>query len=68
MTVKQWIRTGLFVLGGALVGYGYYRFIGCPTGVCAITTNPVSSMLYMGGVGFLLSLIFTKECPGKCNM
>ena len=68
MTVKKWIRPALFILVGVLVGYGYYRFVGCPTGVCAISSNPVSAMIYMGAIGLLLSQIFTKECSGKCNM
>ena len=67
MKIGKWIRPVLFTVVGALAGLAYYRFIGCSTGSCAITSNPVSSMLYMGLIGWLISGIFGKEC-NKCNM
>lgn len=66
--LKKWLRPALFTLGGAAVGYLYYRFVGCASGTCAITSNPVLSMLYMGLIGLLLSGVFGKGCNGKCNM
>ena len=66
--IKKWIRPALFTLGGALLGLGYYSFVGCSTGSCAITSNPLSSMLYMGLMGWLLSGVIGKECDGGCNM
>ncbi len=39
----------------------------CATGTCAITANPVNTMLYMGLIGFLISGLFTKGCNGGCN-
>jgi len=33
------------ILGGA-IGFAYYYFIGCKSGTCAITSNPVNSTLY----------------------
>ena len=38
---------------GALVGYGYYYFIGCNTGSCPITSSPVVSTLYGGLIGLV---------------
>ena len=67
MKIGKWIRPVLFTVVGALAGLAYYRLIGCSTGSCAITSNPVSSMLYMGLIGWLISGIFGKEC-NKCNM
>jgi len=32
------------VIGGA-AGYAMYRFVGCPTGACPITSNPWTSTL-----------------------
>ncbi|MGI6608467.1 MAG: hypothetical protein ACOX1F_05775 [Erysipelotrichaceae bacterium] len=58
---KKWINTLLFTIGGAVVGYVYYRLIGCPNGGCIITSNPYSSMAYMGVIGWLLSGAFEKE-------
>ena len=41
-----------------MAGLAYYYFIGCATGSCPITSNPVSSMVYMGLIGWLLSSVF----------
>lgn len=38
---------------GAVLGYAYYYFVGCQSGTCAITSNPINSTLYgalMGGI------------------
>lgn len=45
----------LFVLGGAISGYLYYRFVGCRSGACPITSSPIISSLYGAMMGFLLS-------------
>ena len=42
------------VLAGALVGLLYQHFVGCRTGTCPITSNPVVSTLYGALMGFLL--------------
>lgn len=66
--IKQWMRPGLFALGGVLAGLGCYYFVGCASGSCPITSNPISSMAYMGAVGWLLSGIFGKGCESGCSM
>lgn len=43
-------------LGGALVGYGYHRLVGCRSGVCLLTANPVVSTLYGATMGLLASI------------
>ena len=45
------------VLLGFAAGYAYYYFIGCASGSCAITSNPVNSTLYGGLLGGLLTSI-----------
>lgn len=38
---------------GGLSGYGIYRFVGCSSGACPLTSNPWVSTLYgmvMGGI------------------
>ena len=67
-TIKKWIRPVLFILGGALVGFAYYYFVGCTTGSCAITSDPVYSTIYMGLIGWLLSGVFGRACEGGCSM
>lgn len=66
--IKKWIRPSLFIMGGALVGFAYYYFVGCTTGSCAITSNPVNSMIYMGLMGWLLCGVFGRERDGGCSM
>ena len=45
------------VLGGA-AGYGYYRFVGCSTGACPLTSNPWISTLYGMSMGILVAVNF----------
>lgn len=45
------------VLGGIL-GYLYYKKIGCPTGSCPITSNRYSSTIYGALIGILLTSSF----------
>ena len=67
-SLKKWLIPLLFTLGGALVGLAYYHFAGCATGSCAITSNPINAMLYMGLVGWLLSGVFSSGCAGGCSL
>ena len=43
------------VLGGALLGYMYYYYIGCNNGHCAISSDPVISTVYGGVIGLLIA-------------
>jgi len=40
---------------GAAAGFMYYRFIGCSTGACPITSNPWASTLYGALMGFMIA-------------
>jgi hypothetical protein len=42
---------------GGLAGFAYYKFIGCSTGTCPITSNPWSSSIY----GILLGLLIAGQ-------
>jgi len=47
-----------YVVGGVLgaaAGYLYYRFVGCPSGTCPITSNPYISTLYGAVMGLLIA-------------
>ena len=48
---------------GAIGGYLYYHFVGCASGTCAITSNPLNSTIYGSLIGGLLLNIFKKEEP-----
>ena len=66
--MKKWLRPALFILGGGLVGLGYYYLVGCSTGTCVITSSPLTSMAYMALVGWLLSGVFGSSCCGGSCM
>ena len=42
------------VVGGGL-GFAYYKFVGCSTGTCPLTSNPFISTIYGGIVGALVA-------------
>lgn len=46
---------------GTLAGFLYWRFIGCSSGGCAITSSPINSSLYGAVMGGLISSSFKKE-------
>lgn len=56
--------TVLGILAGAAGGYLYYHFIGCTSGSCPITSQPVNSTLYGAMMGGLLFSSFKKEKSG----
>jgi len=49
------LHVGLAIVGGGALGYAYYRFIGCASGTCPITSNPYISTIYGAVMGFLMS-------------
>jgi Family of unknown function (DUF6132) len=53
MAMAHKIILGLSVGGG--LGFAYYRFIGCATGTCPLTSNPYISTLYGAGIGVLIA-------------
>ncbi len=42
------------VVGGGL-GFAYFKFVGCSTGACPLTSNPFVSTIYGSAVGALLA-------------
>ncbi|WP_346237496.1 DUF6132 family protein [Niabella insulamsoli] len=55
--------TGIVV--GALAGFLYWKFVGCDSGTCAITSRPANSSLYGALMGGLLFSLFKPSKPGK---
>lgn len=52
---------------GAVAGYAYYHFVGCASGTCAITSNPLNSTLYGALMGALLLNTFEKDNSTDSN-
>ena len=58
--MKKFVRLGLFVLMGALVGLGYYYLFGC-SGSCTVAASPWMTMTYVGIIGALLGEVTKKK-------
>lgn len=63
--MKTFLKKNLLVVIGiplgALGGYLYWYYIGCLSGSCAITSNPLNSTLYGAAMGGLIFSMFKKE-------
>jgi xanthine/uracil permease len=59
--IKKHFLTIIGILIGSLGGYAYYFFVGCASGTCAITSNPLNSTLYAAMMGGLLFSAFKKS-------
>ena len=57
------LRLLIGIVVGAIAGYAYYYYVGCASGTCAITSNPVNSTLY--GVLFGALLFYKKNPVGE---
>ena len=66
--MKKWFKENRLViiglLAGALGGYLYWKYIGCLSGTCAITSNPFNSTIYFAVIGALVFSLF-KNNPEK---
>ncbi len=55
---KKMLAIVLGVIVGGVVGFLYYRFIGCASGTCKIASNPYISTLYWALLGGVLASTF----------
>ena len=65
MSKKGLLITGIGIVIGAISGYLYYRFVGCSSGTCRITSKPINSTLYFALIGGLLFKMFVKDKKTK---
>ncbi|WP_455638856.1 DUF6132 family protein [Parabacteroides sp.] len=63
---RHWL-TLLGIAIGALGGFLYWRFVGCTTGTCPITSSPVNSSVWGAIIGGLLFSSFRKEDKVSIN-
>ncbi|MFC5684139.1 DUF6132 family protein [Flavobacterium sp. MAHUQ-51] len=61
MNQKAVIVTIIGVILGAVAGYLYYKYVGCITGTCVITSKPLNATLYGALIGGLLSNSLLKK-------
>ena len=60
-TVKEFFKSWSFwkpflgIILGGLGGFLFFYFVGCKSGSCAITSNPVSSILMGSFLGFFIT-------------
>lgn len=63
--MKKWIvQNKFYFIGaaiGAVAGFLYWKYVGCLTGTCAITSDPLRSTAYFAIMGSLLFGAFKKE-------
>ena len=63
--MKNWItKYKLYLIGavaGAIAGFFYWKYVGCLTGSCAITSNPLRSTIYFALMGSLLFGLFENQ-------
>lgn len=57
------IWTAVIIGLGAVGGFSYYYFVGCNSGVCPITSNPFTSTLYGGLLGFVMAASLPAKSP-----
>lgn len=54
--MKKILRVGIGIVLGGVLGYLYYRFVGCQSGTCPITSNPVITASYGAFMGLVLMI------------
>jgi hypothetical protein len=55
--MNKMIQIVIGAVVGGVVGFLFYRFVGCKSGSCAIASNPYLSSIYWAFLGGLLANI-----------
>ena len=62
--MKKLLKYNLWIAGAVLgiaIGFLYWKYVGCLTGTCAITSKPINSMIYFGMMGSLVLSMFQPK-------
>jgi hypothetical protein len=51
------IRVAIGLLVGGVLGYGWYRVVGCSTGTCPLTATPLRAISYGAVMGLLWAAV-----------
>ncbi len=65
MKRRTWIIRVVVAIAGGTAGYLYYHYVGCVTGTCPITSNPILSIGYGALIGLLL--VWNRRAPRTPN-
>jgi hypothetical protein len=60
-SLKKYSLTAIGAGVGLAGGFLYWKYVGCLSGTCPITSSPVNSSLYGAVMGGLLLNLFKKE-------
>ena len=52
---------------GAIAGYAYWKYVGCASGGCPITSNPYISTIYGAVFGWLVGSMISNNKKSKEN-
>ncbi len=59
--VLKHLLTIIGITVGTISGFLYWKYVGCASGTCAITSKPLNSSVYGAIMGGLLFSMFQKE-------
>lgn len=62
--MKALKRNWIYIVGaiiGAIGGFMYWKFIGCASGTCPLTSSPYISTIYGAVLGTLVGGIFRRK-------
>ena len=67
--MKSWAdRNRLYIVGAlvvAVAGFLYWKFVGCTSGTCLISSKPLNSTIYFAVMGSVFFGMFKKEKQQK---
>lgn len=65
--LKRVIKNNILYISGAIaggiVGYFYWKLVGCSSGSCVITSKPFNSIAYFAFMGSVLFGMFKRKEP-----
>jgi len=59
--LKKYLPYIIGAVAGAVAGYLYWRFVGCNSGTCPITSSPLNSTIYGSVMGILAGGMFKHD-------
>ncbi len=59
--LKKYLPYIIGAVAGAVAGYLYWRFVGCNSGTCPITSSPLNSTIYGSVMGILIGSILKRD-------